>query len=373
MWASTMKLNPNTASELIRLGFDSMEAISMIEKSDMPVLNIPLGQQNDFNNSNLLVNDIYSWKVLQIFLKSSNFYPNVNFFNITDFVPNTLEGQSKSEELVSESLGGKLVSKSGPVKPKLETLSKTKKRCAQALAILIALLRKLGFCSWSKVTDPCQQIVFLGVEIDSTTLETRLPTSKLHGLKSELAELLLPKHVPGKTNILADCISRMHDLPFCEQFLRDYVQPPLYLQDLVRHMSSNALRFLLFRLTGIKGECTLEIPLSRVKNSHLCPSKALLLNFKQVTTVSSPSPVFLYLVRGKVTPLTYTAFVKMLKQNLSRLGYDSSKYSGNSFRRGGASFALECGVPADLIQSQGGCKSNAYKSYLDPSFAHRKS
>ncbi|CAC5376951.1 unnamed protein product [Mytilus coruscus] len=45
MWASTMKLNPNTASELIRLGFDSMEAISMIEKDDMPAFNIPLGQQ----------------------------------------------------------------------------------------------------------------------------------------------------------------------------------------------------------------------------------------------------------------------------------------------------------------------------------------
>ncbi|XP_052082957.1 uncharacterized protein LOC127720417 [Mytilus californianus] len=45
MWASTMKLNPNTASELIRLGFDSMEAISLIEKEDMPAFNIPLGQQ----------------------------------------------------------------------------------------------------------------------------------------------------------------------------------------------------------------------------------------------------------------------------------------------------------------------------------------
>ncbi|CAC5424776.1 unnamed protein product [Mytilus coruscus] len=68
--------------------------------------------------------------------------------------------------------------------------------------------------------------------------------------------------------------------------------------------------------------------------------------------VSAPSPVFLYLVQGKATPLTYTAFVKMLKQNLSRLGYDSSIYSGHSFRRGGAALALECGLPADLIQSQ---------------------
>ncbi|CAC5389760.1 unnamed protein product [Mytilus coruscus] len=275
---------------------------------------------------------------------------------------------------------------------------RTKKRCAQALAVLIALLRKLGFCiSWSKVTDPCQKIVFLGVEIDSTTLETRLPISKLTDLKSELAEFLLrkqdwhklrmsgeilhdikwwhdfmstfngksfflakvpitsvvtdacksgaggfyhsdwcyvnwvedypfatqlhineleafsvalavkrwaqnwrgkciivycdnaatiscinkctsknailmsflrelfwlsatynfhiiAKHVPGKENILADHISQLHDLTYCEKFLRFYVQPPLLVRDLVKHMSSNAIRFLLLRLTGIQGD-----------------------------------------------------------------------------------------------------------------------
>lgn len=37
MRTSTINLNPNTASELIRLGVDSMEAISMIEKEDKPV------------------------------------------------------------------------------------------------------------------------------------------------------------------------------------------------------------------------------------------------------------------------------------------------------------------------------------------------
>lgn len=94
-------------------------------------------------------------------------------------------------------------------------------------------------------------------------INNKLPYSRLCNLKvdefnNQISEMgynfhLIAKHVLGKTNILADCISRMHDLPFCEQFLRVYVQPPLYLQDLVRHMSSNALRFLLFRLPGIKG------------------------------------------------------------------------------------------------------------------------
>ena len=314
---------------------------------------------------------------------------------------------------------------------------KTKQRCAEALRILIALLRKLGFCiSWSKVTDPCQQIVFLGVEIDSTTMELRLPSAKLEELKAELSAFqlrrraskkqlqslagklnwasavvrggrvflrriingimhlqcdwhklrisgeilqdikwwhnfmstfngkslllknmpitsvvtdacksgaggvfqndwfyvnweedypfatsmhineleafsvalavkrwaplwrnrrvivncdnaatvscinkctsknailmtflrelfwlsakhnfhLVARHLPGKSNFLADSISRLHNMHSCHTFLRFCLQPPLSVYNLGQHMSSNALRFLLFRLTGIQGD-----------------------------------------------------------------------------------------------------------------------
>ncbi|CAC5359559.1 unnamed protein product [Mytilus coruscus] len=41
LWEATMKLNDNTSSELLRHGFDTMEAISMIESEDMPTFNIP--------------------------------------------------------------------------------------------------------------------------------------------------------------------------------------------------------------------------------------------------------------------------------------------------------------------------------------------
>ncbi|CAG2192937.1 unnamed protein product [Mytilus edulis] len=71
--------------------------------------------------------------------------------------------------------------------------------CAHALRILIYLLRKLGFSiSWSKVVDPCQKLVFLGVEIDSTTLELRLPIKKLDELRRELASFQQRKHVSKK-------------------------------------------------------------------------------------------------------------------------------------------------------------------------------
>ena len=42
-------------------------------------------------------------------------------------------------------------------------------------------------------------------------------------------------------------------------------------------------------------------------------------------------------------------------------------FSGHSFRRGTASFALHCGVPSDYIKLQGNWKLTAYKRYLDHS------
>lgn len=45
LWATTMKLSEDTATELINQGFDSMEAISTIEKDDLTRFRIPFGQQ----------------------------------------------------------------------------------------------------------------------------------------------------------------------------------------------------------------------------------------------------------------------------------------------------------------------------------------
>ena len=67
-------------------------------------------------------------------------------------------------------------------------ITETFEECRQALATLLSLLRKLGFMiNWNKVVDPCQQIVFLGVEIDSILLCLRLPADKLEAFRKELA------------------------------------------------------------------------------------------------------------------------------------------------------------------------------------------
>ena len=70
--------------------------------------------------------------------------------------------------------------------------------------------------------------------------------------------------------------------------------------------------------------------------------------------------------------LTYSVFLARLRGCLGQLGVDVTSYSGHSFRRGGASFALECGVPSELIQAQGDWRSDVYLSYLDPSLGFRQ-
>lgn len=52
--------------------------------------------------------------------------------------------------------------------------------CSRAMYTLLSLLRELGFAiNWSKVEGPSQQLVFLGVVVDSVTMTLSLPSSKL--------------------------------------------------------------------------------------------------------------------------------------------------------------------------------------------------
>ena len=46
-------------------------------------------------------------------------------------------------------------------------------------------------------------------------------------------------------------------------------------------------------------------------------------------------------------------------------------YSGHSFRRGGATFVLNCGVPGHHVKLQGDWLSNVYERYLDTSVQYK--
>lgn len=119
-------------------------------------------------------------------------------------------------------------------------------------------------------------------------------------------------------------------------------------------------------------ERKLLIPLPLMPNSVFCPSSSLLAMFLECPHPPSPSPLFRFRDGPNGTVLTQSAFTVRLRDCLRGLGYPASKFSGHSFRRGGASFALQCGLPTDLIKLQGDWNSNAYERYLQPSFELRK-
>lgn len=111
-------------------------------------------------------------------------------------------------------------------------------------------------------------------------------------------------------------------------------------------------------------ERSLSIPLPVLHNHPLCPVSALLTYFSLSKGASPLGPAFVYHQDRIFVPLTYPVFIKRLRLLLSQVGVDPSQYAGHSFRRGGASWALQSGLPGDVIQLMGDWKSDAYKQYL---------
>ena len=120
---------------------------------------------------------------------------------------------------------------------------------------------------------------------------------------------------------------------------------------------------------------TLLVPVRRIEHCKLCPHKAIVNAFKLLGAHDSAKlrdgPAFVYTSAGQVKPLTYTTFTTKLKKLLEQCGFDGSQYSGHSFRRGRATFALNCGVPGHYIKLQGDWLSNAYERYLDTSLQYK--
>jgi len=119
------------------------------------------------------------------------------------------------------------------------------------------------------------------------------------------------------------------------------------------------------------GERHLLVPLLQVASSPLCPRRAY--DFMIDRLPAAPGcPTFLYRDgRGEVVSLTHSVLVSSLRGLLERAGINSKGFSGHSFRRGGASFAFQAGVPGELIQLHGDWRSDAYLKYLSIPLQHR--
>ena len=112
------------------------------------------------------------------------------------------------------------------------------------------------------------------------------------------------------------------------------------------------------------GRRRLHIPLVR-NDSALCPVQAYekaLMAFD----VSQEGPAFMFLDKGRPTWLTGTIFINTFRKVVKAGGVENSRdFTGHSFRRGGATWAFQVGIPGELIQICGDWVSDAYKQYLE--------
>ena len=146
--------------------------------------------------------------------------------------------------------------------------------------------------------------------------------------------------------------------------MQDYVHSEVACLHLLRKRltAPTCVHIFPFAITSASPSSLFQIP-----DSPFCPSCILKLIFRLYPAPTHHFPTFTYRVNSHWCIVTYNWFLQKLKHVLFLIGVDPSRYSGHSFRRGGASFALECGLSPDLIKSQGDWKSGAYQSYRDPS------
>ena len=112
------------------------------------------------------------------------------------------------------------------------------------------------------------------------------------------------------------------------------------------------------------GRRRLHIPLLQL-DSVLCPVSAYT-RCLQAVGFRRHHPAFVFLDKGKLVWLTTTKFIHTFRLVTSKfLDADVSSFTGHSFRRGGATWAFQSGVPGELIQVMGDWASDAYKKYLE--------
>ena len=112
------------------------------------------------------------------------------------------------------------------------------------------------------------------------------------------------------------------------------------------------------------GERIIQVPITAIPNSPLCPVQAYT-NMITLVPANERSPAFVYYnKKGKLKTITHQLFTATLRKMLTRCGIQPESYSGHSFRRGGASWAFSKGVPGELIQIHGDWHSDAYKLYF---------
>lgn len=91
---------------------------------------------------------------------------------------------------------------------------------------------------------------------------------------------------------------------------------------------------------------------------------AVLKHFELTPHAPVNGPAFVVKPAAPHHPLTTPVFIRAVKAALSAKGHDQREYAGHSFRRGGASFAYQSGVPLHSIKQLGDWQSESYSLYV---------
>ena len=114
------------------------------------------------------------------------------------------------------------------------------------------------------------------------------------------------------------------------------------------------------------GQRTVTVLLVAAPSSPLCPVSAIVHAFNLTPGCSPSSQALCWRdsCNFRTSVFTYKTFMTSMKLVLAQLGVSPALYGTHSFRRGGATFALEAGVPLDTISLLGDWKSDAMFLYL---------
>ena len=100
-----------------------------------------------------------------------------------------------------------------------------------------------------------------------------------------------------------------------------------------------------------------------MRKSTFCPVRALQNNIHRLRLCMS-DPVFSHRTHQGILPITCSQVRSILAKLVAKMGYESKDYGFHTFRRSGATFAFQHGVPVDLIKSHGHWKSDAVWRYI---------
>ena len=110
-------------------------------------------------------------------------------------------------------------------------------------------------------------------------------------------------------------------------------------------------------------ERVLVLPYVSSPGSKLCPVSAMK-DLLYVAPREGHLPLFSYKTNGTFASWTHSSFTTKLKQCISNAGYNATKYSGHSFRRGGATLGFELGMSIPEIKVRGDWRSSAVNEYI---------